>query len=571
MVCKSFDVVFVAAVLTSRASMGDQSGESMIVVTLTKPLVLKDVEGQIIEVQGFALGFIEPGQPPYVLEVEPGTEMALHGVRADDILASIDGRDTSVMARDEIANALRSASRLDFRHIALGGTVDMDSSDDEVVRAVIAQSTATGTPNGGAAQAGAPAMQPAGGGAEATPAPGADLASNEPPAKKLKLSDEALAAQAPVVAAGTAPEVVNVDEEPLANGTPGSDTADALAAGSSAAAAQVPTSGPVQPLFTGMAVRLIGFSSTAMNGARGKLGKFSQAKGVWQVFLENAKAAKAVKPANLEPLGPGEAPLENLPASMPAMPASAGAEVGMGHAAATPAAASAAPPTTALQLIGDVPPRPAVPEVPAEEVLPFDFDHNGWLELLRDGYVQGLRSDQEYPEPPAFHRAFEFVAEQGPPGTPIPRDRFPKSALNMQFQMLMRKRGNEDAPPVNQARGGKPPGGLGKGGGGGGWNGWRPWSPWAPMSWGFMGKGGCGMGCGKAYSGKGGGKGYGGKGGKDQVFPGLLGALGQVAAVVAAGQAAPPTIDQTPPAPAPTPAPLVTPIDLPKANGGSDY
>lgn len=561
--------------------MADSGGEAMIEVTLNKPLVPQEMEGEIIEVQGFVVGFIEAGQPPYVLEVEPGTEMALHGVRADDILASIDGRDTCAMSRDEVAAALRTCTRLDFRHIAVVGTVDMDSSEDE---AHVALHVGT---EPGAVPMGAP---PAG---EAVPMAQqgvVDVGGSKAPTAESGLKDSVLGKRpaegvlqdASLVHGGALETVVN-DEPPIKRLRIGEPNAEgelrtvvketpAAASGAAAAPAQNPV---LHTLQTGMAVRLVGFTSAAMNGARGKLGKFSQAKGVWQVFLENAKAAKAVKPANLEALGPGEDhTLQNLPvaaappvksAVAPAAPPANNGIISMGlpqypapGGNFTPVGAP--PPAPAMpQWQGD-PAAAAIVEFSSEEALPFDFDHNGWLELLRDGYLQGLRTDQEYPDPPPFHRAFEFVAEPGPPGTPIPRDKLPKSALNMQLQILMRKRGGEDAPPVNQARGGKPPG---KGGGGGNW---RPWSPWQPMSWGYGKSGG-----GKAFAGKGGGNKFGKGGGNNQVLPGLLGALGQVAAAVAAGQvpaaAQAPKAGIEPAASAPAPAT----IEIPKADGGTDY
>jgi len=76
-----------------------------------------------------------------------------------------------------------------------------------------------------------------------------------------------------------------------------------------------------------------------------------------------------------------------------------------------------------------------VPE-PEEEHLPLETDSDAWLDLLRDGYHRQLREENEYPEPPPFHRAIHFAAE----GSPCPAGKYPKIALNMQLQMLLKAR-----------------------------------------------------------------------------------------------------------------------------------
>lgn len=77
------------------------------------------------------------------------------------------------------------------------------------------------------------------------------------------------------------------------------------------------------------------------------------------------------------------------------------------------------------------------------EVLPFEADGDGWMELLRDGYFRQLREENEYREPPPFHRATYFAAE---PGQPTPIGKYPRAALNQQLQLLLRSRMVEGVP-----------------------------------------------------------------------------------------------------------------------------
>merc|ERR550532_3436349 len=75
------------------------------------------------------------------------------------------------------------------------------------------------------------------------------------------------------------------------------ESGDIIMPDSSATAATSSTDGSA--LKTGMQVKLKGISES-MNGKHGRLGKFSDKTGCWQVFLENTSAAKAVRPQNLE-------------------------------------------------------------------------------------------------------------------------------------------------------------------------------------------------------------------------------------------------------------------------------
>lgn len=113
--------------------------------------------------------------------------------------------------------------------------------------------------------------------------------------------------------------------------------------------------------------------------------------------------------------------------------------------APTPAAALGAGPTV-VPLMGGAPGAPQVvapggPGVvapPAEDVLPPDSDGDGWLELLRDGFTRQLREENECDEPPPFHRAMQLAADP-----PIPAGKYPRSALNLQLQLLLRLRSGD--------------------------------------------------------------------------------------------------------------------------------
>merc|ERR1719330_788195 len=95
-------------------------------------------------------------------------------------------------------------------------------------------------------------------------------------------------------------------------------------------------------------------------------------------------------------------------------------------------------------------PNAAIGPDPGEqpEALPEDQDGDGWLELLRDGFGQQFRCENEWQEPPPFPRALHFAAM---PGGPCPKGKFPREALNLQLQLLFRARtamaSEVDGPP----------------------------------------------------------------------------------------------------------------------------
>lgn len=83
-------------------------------VTLSQPVALEEVDAEIVVVAGCALGFVAPGQPPHVLHVDVGTDMARHGIQSDDLLVSIDGQNTRLLAQDQVAQLLKGALLLHF-------------------------------------------------------------------------------------------------------------------------------------------------------------------------------------------------------------------------------------------------------------------------------------------------------------------------------------------------------------------------------------------------------------------------------------------------------------------------
>mmetsp|Transcript_35530 Transcript_35530/g.81384 ORF Transcript_35530/g.81384 Transcript_35530/m.81384 type:complete len:241 (+) Transcript_35530:48-770(+) len=136
------------------------------------------------------------------------------------------------------------------------------------------------------------------------------------------------------------------------------------------------------------------------------------------------------------------------PAEAAAAPGSA--QVVMPPGMPAPAAQGGAPPMIVApdgSLMPGMPLGPdGEPAIPPEEEegLPFETDADGWLELLRDGYLRQLREENEYPEPPAFHRAMHFGAKED---EPVPPGKYPKQALNIQLHLLLRARAGEGCMP----------------------------------------------------------------------------------------------------------------------------
>lgn len=347
-------------------------------VALSKQVKIETMEEEIITLAGCDLGFIMPGKPPQVLQVEQGSEMAAHSIRTDDVLVAVDGRDTRSFHKDELEKLLRAASHLTF---------ERPRADDVEMNAVGDQ--------------------------------------GESPAQETPIEVEISQPVAVAVAVEAVPPVT----EPAA----------------------VPSSQPlvVHQLRSGMHVRLVNFQSAAMNGARGRLGKYSEKQGSWQVFLESTSSAKAVRPQNLEPL-PGqreEATLNSRDAVMSSAStatANGNSDVAASLASSPVVAAMAAAMRGVVQaptwpaFDGHGPGPPPGPEW-QEDAVPADEDRESWVELMRDAYVRQIRADAEHPEPPPFHRANHFSAVPLP-GQPLAEGKFPAQALNFQLQMLLRAR-----------------------------------------------------------------------------------------------------------------------------------
>lgn len=101
-------------------------------VTLTQPVAVDEVDAEIVVVEGCALGFVAPGQPPHVLHVDPG-QPAKYGVQSDDLLLSIDGQQTAQLTQEKVAELLRSAKSLVFERpgAAEGKEEDTEPPSDE--------------------------------------------------------------------------------------------------------------------------------------------------------------------------------------------------------------------------------------------------------------------------------------------------------------------------------------------------------------------------------------------------------------------------------------------------------
>lgn len=110
-----------------------------------------------------------------------------------------------------------------------------------------------------------------------------------------------------------------------------------------------------------------------------------------------------------------------------------------------------------------IPPRPGAPAGPVlldpndhRESLPAEQEMEAWLELLRDGHCSQMRWQNSCPEPPPFHRAMQCAADAG---GKIPEGKYPRDALNLQFQLLIGMRPGAQAVKA----GGTPPLALGLG------------------------------------------------------------------------------------------------------------
>eukprot|EP00405_Crypthecodinium_cohnii_P021402 CAMPEP_0206478276 /NCGR_PEP_ID=MMETSP0324_2-20121206/35929_1 /ASSEMBLY_ACC=CAM_ASM_000836 /TAXON_ID=2866 /ORGANISM="Crypthecodinium cohnii, Strain Seligo" /LENGTH=370 /DNA_ID=CAMNT_0053954495 /DNA_START=60 /DNA_END=1168 /DNA_ORIENTATION=+ len=357
-------------------------------VDLAESISIGLVDDEIIAFGGVELGFIMRGKPPQVLHVEQGSQMANLGVCTDDNLITIDDRDTCSVTKDDLEGLLKSAKRLSFEREAqdragsASGEENIDfGGDDEEEEASSRKRSAMLDDSGDEAQ---------------------------PPAKRQAVSGNSETGEAASGAAAAA--------------SAGSGDAAAAAAGASGSAASTGASN--QKLASGMEVRLVGFQSTEMNLKTGRLGKFSERIGCWQVFIDGSSKAKAVSPEHLLAISGVEEEAASPDESANSMAATLAAIRGV----------IVAPPQTHSN-------APGPPAGPGwhEDVIPPDDDKESFVELLRDLYFRQLRADAEHPEPPPFNRANYFGAQQQP-GQPLAEGKFPNHALGHQSQMLHRLR-----------------------------------------------------------------------------------------------------------------------------------
>jgi len=375
---------------------------------------------EIITLAGWDLGFITPGRPLHVLHVEPGAEIAAHGVCSNDLLVGIDGRGFDAIAKDDVAKTLQAASRLNFER-----TESVLETRDVVmdVHAPSLESVPAVAPAAEAPAAAAPPVVTASPtSSEPTSAPPAGVPSAAAPPEGVRLAVAPLAEASPAASLQAAapqatsppsmvPPVMAPPSGPPPTGAP---------------QPRCPEASPAPPvarrpaprgmaLRTGMMVRLKGFETEAMNGLRGRLGRFSEKQGSWQVFLDSTSSAKAVRPQNLEMDPDGD---KNMKDALPGLSPGTGPP----------------PEEGAMDTSGDST-NAATRDEPMQEGLPLDHDGDAWVELLRDAYMRQLRSDNEYPEPPPYERANRFASNQ----IPVPEGMFPSHALRLQSQMLHRR------------------------------------------------------------------------------------------------------------------------------------
>jgi len=346
----------------------------MIEVKLDQPLKVTSADDEIITMAGWDLGFITPGKPLHVLHVEPGAAIAAHGVQSNDLLISIDGTNVVSIPKNDITKSLEAAKSLNFER--------SEMADDEEAEV--------------------------------------DFGAKDP--MDIDLGDT-------LEPAADAPASVPAAQAPTSGGAEGSG--DAIMQDASNTAATSSTDGSA--LETGMQVKLKGISES-MNGKHGRLGKFSDKTGCWQVFLENTSAAKAVRPQNLEVVPATESVPDAPGGSSTTTPAGANGTPSDGQPPASSTGTGGTQPIAARQLA----PRSAVPDLPP------DHDMDAWVELLRDAYMRQMRSDNEYPEPPPFDQANRFGVSHG---QSVPEGHFPSQALKQQQQMLHRSYHGEGTKP----------------------------------------------------------------------------------------------------------------------------
>lgn len=381
---------------------------------------VEDIDDAITTVAGCSLGFVLPGQPPHVLTVDPGTPTALQGVQADDVLMGIDGRDTRTLAKAEARMLLRTARSLDFKKGSARGPVPPPPGL-----------------NGGCSAA-------AGGG---TPS----------------LAGLALGLAMPKAAAAVQVTLQDPPSSESAGGSPAVGALPKAAPGELPAKEAVAAMSAKAPpplaaalgFFEGANHALLQDGSCAAGSyqkAPLSMASLPRGKGPFDKGCKGDKGVGKGRPVfaalpGVQPMPPGLGGKGGKPTFwLPALPGFglAGAKVGGPRIVLPPALTSNA----------------ALPPDPGEqpETLPADGDREAWLELLRDAFGQQFRCENDWQEPPPFHRALHFAST---PGEPCQSGKFPREALNLQLQLLFKVRtgmgsefdGPGVAPPITKPHG----------------------------------------------------------------------------------------------------------------------
>jgi len=100
-------------------------------VELSQSARFEELDDEIVVLAGCALGFMGQGQPPHVLMVDDGTQIAHAGVQSDDILVKVDNKDPKLMTQQEFRVALQEAKSLHFERPAPGDGDDSDAASEK--------------------------------------------------------------------------------------------------------------------------------------------------------------------------------------------------------------------------------------------------------------------------------------------------------------------------------------------------------------------------------------------------------------------------------------------------------
>eukprot|EP00928_Gymnodinium_smaydae_P054163 TRINITY_DN37982_c0_g1_i1.p1 TRINITY_DN37982_c0_g1~~TRINITY_DN37982_c0_g1_i1.p1 ORF type:complete len:410 (+),score=68.48 TRINITY_DN37982_c0_g1_i1:81-1310(+) len=359
------------------------------------------VDDEIVTVEGCDLGFI-PGQPPHVLQVEPGCVMESGGIQPDDILVAIDELDINGKMQHEVLTLLQTARLLDFKRIAGdNGSSQPQNGPLSLATPKPASPALAEMPFASVASKASAMVSPPldSGGVK----PFISFAKTLGDVAPQSLSKSGAPVMTPmvtptIVPAMAAPKAVRVISPPA--GVKALQSMSAKAAPAMAPA----TANVVAPIARASAPTVIAARQQAgvsVIAPRPGVAAPVAAKG-------GGKGSFSGLPKMIPPRVEG-APTPTLPASMTT-------------AADAPVVVGAA----------------AIEASDERESLPADHDVESWVELLRDGYCQHLRWQNSCSEPPPFPR----VMQRGiAAGEKIPEGSFGRDALNLQFKMLLGMRG----------------------------------------------------------------------------------------------------------------------------------